>query len=74
MSKIRSQILKQLQKKSLSRYQLARLVEGQMSVNLVYKYLAGKCRLSETNLDALLKALALTIAPKPRRRRKKGGN
>ena len=64
MSEIRKAILKQMQKRNLTIYQVSRLVEGKVPQRTVYAFLTCEKDTGTETAGILMKALGLTIAEK----------
>jgi len=68
MSDIRDAILKQMLASGMTIYQVAKLVEGTVPQRTVYAFLTGEKDAGTQTASAILKAVGLTVTPRPKRR------
>ena len=58
---IRQNILNELERRSWSRYRLAKELDGAIPMSTIYDYLSGKTDLGSDRVSMILIALGLTI-------------
>ena len=61
MSEIRQAILKEMRRRNMTIYQLAQLVEGQVSQRTVYAFLRSEKDAKSETVSIIMKAMGLTI-------------
>ncbi len=64
MSEIREAILKEMRKRNMTIYQVAKLVEGKVPQRTVYAFLTSEKDAKTKTASPILKALGLTITTK----------
>jgi len=69
MSEIREAILKQMKKRNMTIYQVAKLVEGKLPQRTVYAFLTGEKDAKTKTASIILKAMGLKITTNMRGKR-----
>ncbi|MHC4647181.1 MAG: hypothetical protein ACYTBJ_16945 [Planctomycetota bacterium] len=73
MSEIRKAILKQMQRRGLTKYAVWKLVEDEIARRTVYSYLSGQKDAASGTSFVIMRAVGLTVTPaKPKARKRRG--
>lgn len=70
MSEIRKAILKEMHKRNMTIYQVAKLLKGKVSQRTVYAFLTGEKDAKSETASLIMKAMGLTITTKSDKRKK----